>query len=163
MDNFPIFTKIDPPEILMSYLESYIKDGIDPMVDPFNLSGTYPDVCGKRKKESREEGSSRPQKKKKDVAFLDEDEVPLNEREKTIVLQDMSYVVHQSSRASINPTPGKLPMSRIYLFIFDSANSERVLPTQPPPISQPISSMSQLIYEPIPLPPPIETFVYNLF
>lgn len=83
VDNFPIFTKIDPPEILMNYLESCLKDGIDSMVDPFNLEDTYPDVYGKRKKESKEEGSSRPQKKKKKVdVLLDEDEMPLSESHK---------------------------------------------------------------------------------
>lgn len=60
VDNFPIFTKIDPPKVLKYYLESCLKDGIDPLVDPFNLSRTCPDVHRKRKKESREEGSSRP-------------------------------------------------------------------------------------------------------
>lgn len=81
VDNFPIFTKIDPPEVLAYYLESYLKDGIEPMVDPFNLPEIYPDVHGKRKKVSRGEGSSRPQKKKKKtIVFLDEYEVPLSER-----------------------------------------------------------------------------------
>lgn len=37
VDNFPIFTKIDPLEVLKYYLESCLKDGIDPLVDPFNL------------------------------------------------------------------------------------------------------------------------------
>lgn len=48
-----IFTKIDPLEVLTYYLEACMKDGIDPVVDPFNLPKTYPDVHGKRKKESR--------------------------------------------------------------------------------------------------------------
>lgn len=29
VDDFPIFTKVDPLEILMAYIESYLKDGID--------------------------------------------------------------------------------------------------------------------------------------
>lgn len=37
VDNFPIFTKIDPLEVLEYYLEICNKEGIDPMVDPFNL------------------------------------------------------------------------------------------------------------------------------
>lgn len=46
----------------MAYLESCMRGGIGPMVDPFNLLETYLDIHGKRKKESRGEGSSRPQK-----------------------------------------------------------------------------------------------------
>lgn len=53
VDNYPIFTKIDPQEILMAYLESCQKDGIEPMMDPFNLPEMYLDVHGKRNKESR--------------------------------------------------------------------------------------------------------------
>ncbi|XP_050897261.1 uncharacterized protein LOC127104091 [Lathyrus oleraceus] len=82
VENFHIFTQIDPPEVLLYYLESCHKDGIDSMVDPFNIPETYPYVHGKRKKESIGEGSSRPQKKKKKkkVDFLlDEDEVSLSE------------------------------------------------------------------------------------
>lgn len=50
-DDFPIFIKIDHSEVLQYYLESCKKDGIDPMVDHFNLLETYPDVHGKREKE----------------------------------------------------------------------------------------------------------------
>lgn len=46
-DNFLIFTKIDPLEVLKYYLENCLKDGIDPLVDPFNLLETYPDIHGK--------------------------------------------------------------------------------------------------------------------
>ena len=77
----------------MAYLENCLRDGIDPMVDPLNLPETYPDIHGKRKKESRGEGFSRPQKKKKVVAFLDEDEVPLSELQKAMLLKDTSGVV----------------------------------------------------------------------
>lgn len=59
IDDYPIFTKVDPPQVLMAYLESCLKDGIYQLVDPFNLPETYPDVHGKRKKEFRGEGSSR--------------------------------------------------------------------------------------------------------
>lgn len=52
--NFQIFTEIDPLEVLKYYLESCLKNGIDPLVDPFNLPETYPHVHGKRKKEYRE-------------------------------------------------------------------------------------------------------------
>lgn len=69
VDNFPIFTKIDPLNVLEYYLENFLKDGIDPLVDPFNLPKTYPEVHEKRKKKSCEEGSSRPQKKKKRCYF----------------------------------------------------------------------------------------------
>lgn len=94
VDNFPIFIKIDPLEILMAYLERCQKDGIDPMVYPFNLPETYPDVHGKRKKESIWEWSSRPQKKKKKVVvLLDEDEVPLSELHKAMILKDTSGVI----------------------------------------------------------------------
>lgn len=37
VENFLIFTKIDPSEVLGYYLEYCLKDGIYPMVDPFNL------------------------------------------------------------------------------------------------------------------------------
>lgn len=60
VENFQIFTKIHPPKVLEYHLESCLKDEIDPLVDLFNLPKTYPDVHRKRKKESREEGSSRP-------------------------------------------------------------------------------------------------------
>lgn len=60
VDNFPIFTKIDPPEVLAYYLESCNKEGIDPLVDPFNLPENYPDAYGKRKKDAHGEGSSGP-------------------------------------------------------------------------------------------------------
>lgn len=83
IDNYSIFTKIDPPEVLMAYLESCLRDGIDPMVDPFNLPESYPNIHGKRKKELRGEGSFMPQKNAKIVVFLDEDEVPLSERQKS--------------------------------------------------------------------------------
>lgn len=117
LDDFPVFTKIDPPEVLQYSLESCQRDGIGPMVDPFNLPKTYPDVHGKRKKESREEGSSRPQKKKnKDGVLLDEDEVPLSECQKAMLLKDTSGVVQQSSRAS-DTTSGKLSEASSLLFL----------------------------------------------
>lgn len=57
--NYPIFTKIVPPQVLMAYLESCLKDGIDPLGDPFNLPETYHDVHGKRRKKFRGKRSSR--------------------------------------------------------------------------------------------------------
>lgn len=69
IDDHPIFTKIDPPRVLMDYLESYPKDGLEPLVDPLNLPETRPDVRGKSEKEFRGEGSSRAQKKKKIAIF----------------------------------------------------------------------------------------------
>lgn len=59
IDDYPIFTKIDPPQVLMAYMESCLKDGLDPLVDPFNLPVTCLDVHGKINKEFRGEGSSR--------------------------------------------------------------------------------------------------------
>lgn len=53
LENYPIFTKIDLPHVLMAYLESCLENRIEPLVDPFNLSETCPDVHGKRKKEFR--------------------------------------------------------------------------------------------------------------
>lgn len=141
VDNFPIFTKMYPPEVLAYYLERCLKDGIDPMVDPFNLPETYLDVHGKRTKKSRGEGSSRPQnKKKKVVVLLDEDGVPLSERQKAMLLRDTSGDVQQSLRAS-DPTSGKLPEAST-LIVSDSVVSERILLIQPPPTSQPISIFS---------------------
>lgn len=46
VDNFPIFTKIDPLEVMAYYLKSCNKEGIDPLVGPFNLSDTCPDAYG---------------------------------------------------------------------------------------------------------------------
>lgn len=46
-ENYLIFTKIDPPQVLMAYLDNCLKDGIEPLVDPFNLPETYPYARGK--------------------------------------------------------------------------------------------------------------------
>lgn len=110
----------------MAYLESCLKDGIEPLVDPFNLSETFPDVHGKRKKDFRGEGSSRAQKKKKISIFQDEDEVPLSERQKAMTLKYNSGVVQPPSRAS-DITSRKLPSASTPLN-FDSILSQRVLP-----------------------------------
>ena len=37
LEKYPIFTKIDPPGVSAFYLEIFLKDNIDPLVDPFNL------------------------------------------------------------------------------------------------------------------------------
>lgn len=42
IDDYPIFAKVDSPKVLMAYLESCLKDGVDPLVDTFNLPKTYP-------------------------------------------------------------------------------------------------------------------------
>lgn len=126
MDNFPIFTHIDPPEFMAFYLDSCAEECIDPLVDSFNLPETYPYAYGKRKKEARGEGSYGSQKKKKKkkvVAFLDEDEVPLNERQKAMVLKDTSGIVQQSSKASEASIPGKSSTAR-NLCVSISHNSE---------------------------------------
>lgn len=43
-ENYLIFTKIDPSEVLAYYLESCLEDDIDLLVDPFNLPDDYPVV-----------------------------------------------------------------------------------------------------------------------
>ena len=138
LENYPIFTKIDPPQVLMAYLESCLKNGIEPLVDPLNLLETCPGVHGKIKKEFRGGGSYRAQKKKKIIIFQDEDEVLLNERHKAMILKDTSGVV-QSSRVS-----GKLPSDNTSLG--SDSIPFRILPIPPP--------SKYTIYEPIPIPPP---------
>lgn len=149
IDDYPFFTKIDPPQVLMAYLESCLKDGLDPLVDPFNLPEAFPNVHGKRKKEFIGEGSSRAQKKKKIVIIQDEGEVPLSERKKAMILKDTSRVVQSSSRA-YDIAYGKLPSDNTH-FNFDSTSSERILLIPPP--SQSIISKT------IPLPPSESTFI----
>lgn len=39
--DYPIFTKIDPPNVLAYYFESCLEDNIDPLVDPLNLLDDY--------------------------------------------------------------------------------------------------------------------------
>lgn len=106
---------------------------------------------GKRKKESHEEGSSRPRKNKKKVAaILDEDEVPLSELQKAILLKGTSGVIQQSSKASDARIPGKLSSAR-NLFILYSHFFESVLPTQTSPFP---SDNTLPTHIPIPQPPP---------
>lgn len=131
-------------------------------MDPFNLLETYPNVHGKRNKESRGGGSSGPQKKKKKkkfVVFLDKDNMPLSEHQKAMLLKDTFGVVQHSSKAS-DTMSGKLPEAST-LITSNSMISERILPIQPPPTSQPIPVISKtpeasthIIYEPILLLPP---------
>lgn len=160
MENYPIFTKIDPPEVLAFYLESCLKDNIDPLVDPFNIHGDYLDVHGqlskrRRKRNNDKEWTSAP-KKNMVIESQDEDEVPLSDRQRQMLLRDTSRTIQQSTKALSETTPGKLHEAS-NLVVSDFAISERILPIQPPLTSQPISSISQQIYKPIPLPPPIET------
>lgn len=100
----------------MAYLENCLKDGLEPLMDPFNFLETCPDVHGKRKKEFRGEWSSRAQKKKKIIVFQDKDEVPLSERQKEMILKDTSRVVQSSSRAS-NIAYGKFPSDNTHLIL----------------------------------------------
>lgn len=93
IDNFPTFTKIDPLDVLAYYLDGCIEEGIDPLVDPFNLSYTFPYAYGKIKKDAQGEESSGPKKKKKVAIFLDEDEVPLSELHKPMILKDTFGVI----------------------------------------------------------------------
>lgn len=86
--NFTIFTKIDPPDVLAYYLDKCNEEGVDPLVDPFDLPNTCLDARG--------EGTSGPKKKKKKkkvAMFLDEYDVPLSECRKAIILKDASGVV----------------------------------------------------------------------
>lgn len=147
VDNFPIFTKIDPPEVMAYYMESCLKDGVEPLVDPFNLPETYSDFHRKRKNDSREEGSSRPQKKKKVVVFFDEDEMPLSERQKEILLKDTSSVIQKSSKAYETTTSRKLSEAS-NLIVSDSIISEIILPTQSPPpfLNQFLSNQFLIIF-----------------
>lgn len=149
IDNYLIFTKIDPPQIMMAYLESCLKDGIEPLVDPFNLLETCPGVHGKRKKDFKGEGSSRAQKKKNISIFQDEDEVPLNERQKAMMLKDTSGVVQPSSidsdKESDKPPYVITPLNS------GSILSQRVLPI--PPSSQ------STVSEPILLLSPESSFI----
>lgn len=78
--------------------------------------------------------------------------MPLNERQKTMLLKDISGVIQQFPKASDTHIPGKLPKAR-NLFVSDSVISERVLPTQPSP------SPSQNI--PISQPPPTQTVILD--
>lgn len=124
-------------------------------MDPFNLPETYPNIHGKRKKESRGEGSSRPQKKKKKVVvLLDEDMVPLSENQKAMLLKHTSGVVQHSSKAS-DSASGKLPEASTP-FTSDFVVSERILPIQLPPTSQLIPIISKPS-KPILLPPPLKS------
>lgn len=131
---FPIFTKIDPLDVLAYYLASCIGEEIDPL----NLPNTYPNTYGKRKKrnemkDAQEEGSSELRKKNKKVEmFLDKDDMPLSECQKAMILKDTYGVAQQSSKASIAPIPGKSPTT-ITIFVSDSNVFESVLPTPPPP------------------------------
>lgn len=122
----------------MAYLESCLKDGIDPLVDPFNLPETYPDVHGKRKKEFRGEVSPRAKKKKKVAIFQDEYEVPLSERQKTIILKD-TYEVVQPARAS-----GKFPADS-FDFVFVPSRILPLTPPSQPNVSEPLSLPTHLI------------------
>lgn len=141
VDNFLIFTKIDPPEVLEYYLKSCNKEGIDPLVDPFNLLDTCPDAYGKRKEYARGEGSYGPQKKNVAV-FLDENDVSLSECKKAMILKDTSGIIQQLSKAYDAPTPGKSSTPHT-LFLSDSNIYESILPTpsksyNTPPTPNPI-------------------------
>lgn len=98
--NFPIFTQIDPLDVLEYYLSSCIQGGVDPLVDPFNLPETYPNAYGKRKKSSKKkvaqgEGTSESPKKKKVEMVLDD--MPLSELQKATILKDTFGVAYQYS------------------------------------------------------------------
>lgn len=78
-----------------------------------------------------------------------------------MLLRDTSSIIQQPTKAPSETTSGKLPEAN-NLVVYDSAISERILPIQPPSTSQPIifqpiSSIPQLLSEPILVSPPTET------
>lgn len=81
--------------------------------------------------------------------------MPLSEIPKVVLLKDTFGVVQQSSRA-FDTTSSKLPEA-INTIAYESIISERILPIQPPPTSQPISIFFQPISELVLLSPPTKT------
>lgn len=71
-------------------------------------------------------------KKKKVAQFLDEDEVPLSEHQRHMLLWDTSGVTKQSTKDPSKTTSSKSPIAKS-LVVFDSVISKCVLPTQPSP------------------------------
>lgn len=61
--------------------------------------------------------------------------MPLSECQRKILLKDTSGIVQQSTKALSVTTYGKLPEANN--FVSDSVISERILPIQPRPNSQP--------------------------
>lgn len=55
-------------------------------------------------------------RRRKDATFLDEDEVPLSEFQKAMLMKDTSGVIQQPSKASDTLTPSKLHKA-INLFV----------------------------------------------
>lgn len=105
------------------------------MVDPFNLPKNYPDVCGQHSKRNRkrkdvEEETSTPKKKKKDAWFLDEEEMPISERQRKMLLRDTLGVAQQSTKAPSETTSGKSSITKS-IVVCDSVISECVLQTHP--------------------------------
>lgn len=78
--------------------------------------------------------------------FLDEDVVPLSERQKAMILKDTSGITQQSSKASDATIPGKSFTAR-NLFVSNSHVFESVLPTQPSS-----SPSHNTLHTPIPIP-----------
>lgn len=116
-------------------MKSCLKDNIDPLVDAFNLPEDYPDFHNQLSKRSKkrkdaEEWNFAPKKKKKVADFLDENEVPLSERQRQMLLRDTSGVSQQSTKAPSVTTSGNSPIEND-LLVSDFVISERVLPTQP--------------------------------
>ena len=50
IDDFPLFTKLDPSDVLMAYMKSFLEDGIDSCVDIHNLMDVSLDATLKRKR-----------------------------------------------------------------------------------------------------------------
>ncbi|MCI21276.1 hypothetical protein A2U01_0042442, partial [Trifolium medium] len=51
VDNFPIFTQLDPLEVLEDYLRRCKAEGINPLVDPKNLPARPPNTLKRKKKD----------------------------------------------------------------------------------------------------------------
>lgn len=134
-------------------MESCLKDTVDPLVDPLNLPNDYPNVQVqlykiRRSRKDFEEWTFAPKKKKKKkvAQFLDEDEVPLSEHQRHVLLRDTSGDAQQSTKAPSKTTSSKSPTAKS-IFVSNSVISEHVLPSQPSPypsqnilISQPPST-----------------------
>lgn len=93
---------------------------------------------------------------KKVTVFLDEDELPLSERQKAMILKDPFGISQKSSKASNATIPGK-PSSTRNLFISNSHFYESILSTQPFP-----SPSHNTLPTPILIPQPRPTNITSI-
>lgn len=56
IDHFPVFTKLDPSEVLWECMKSCLEACIDPMVDIHNFPKAPPDLTLKKKRRSKKGG-----------------------------------------------------------------------------------------------------------